>query len=79
MVGVVWLKKGGGGGGRAPLSPTMIHYAAFWKPNRTRLIAQLWDLIETSSFREDIKGIKYINDNDDDYKDIAEQTTIMAY
>ena len=29
-------------------------------------IAQLWDLIETSSFREDIKGIK---DNDDDYND----------
>ena len=47
----------------------MIHYAAFWKPNRTRLIAQLWDLIETSSFREDIKGIKDIKDNDDDYND----------
>ena len=29
-------------------------------------IAQLWDLIETSSFREDIKDIKY---NDDDYND----------
>ena len=27
-------------------------------------IAQLWDLIETSSFCEDIKRIK---DNDDDY------------
>ena len=30
-------------------------------------IAQLWDLIETSSFREDINGIKNIKDNDDDY------------
>ena len=29
-------------------------------------IAQLWDLIETSSFREDIKSIK---DNDDNYND----------
>ena len=44
----------------------MIHYAGFWNPNRTRAIAQLWDLIETSSFREDIKDIKY---NDDDYND----------
>ena len=34
-------------------------------------IAQLWDLIETSSFREDIKGIKDIKYNDDDYNDIA--------
>ena len=49
----------------------MVHYAGFWKPNRTRLIAQLWDIIETSSFPEDIKGIKDIKDNDDDYKDIA--------
>ena len=52
----------------------MVHYAGFWKPNRTRLIAQLWDFIETSSFREDIKGIKGIKDlkyNDNDYKDIA--------
>ena len=32
-------------------------------------IAQLWDLIETSSFREDIKGIKDIKYNDDDYND----------
>ena len=30
-------------------------------------IAQLWDFIETSSFCEDIKGIKYIHDNVDDY------------
>ena len=30
-------------------------------------IAQLWDLIETSSFREDIKAIKDIKENDDDY------------
>ena len=50
---------------------TMVHYAGFWKPNRTRLIAQLWDFIETSSFREDIKGIKDIKYNDNDYKDIA--------
>ena len=32
-------------------------------------MAQLWDLIETSSFREDIKSIKDIKDNDDDYND----------
>ena len=32
-------------------------------------IAQPWDLRETSSFREDIKGIKDIKDNDDDYND----------
>ena len=32
-------------------------------------IAQLWDLIETSFFHEDIKGIKDIKDNDDDYND----------
>ena len=47
----------------------MVHYAGFWKPNRTRLIAQLWDLIETSSFFEDIKGIKDIKDNVDNYND----------
>ncbi len=58
---------------------TMVHYAGFWKPNRTRLIAQLWDFIETSSFREDIKGIKDIKYNDNDYKDIAVKTIIMAY
>ena len=46
----------------------MVHYAGFSNPNRTRLIAQLWDFIETSSFRDNIKGIK---DNDNDYKDIA--------
>ena len=50
-----------------PKGGTMVHYAGFWKPNRTRLIAQLWDFIETSSFPEDIKGIKDIKDNDDDY------------
>ena len=50
---------------------TMVHYAGFWKPNRARLIVQLWDLIDTSSFREDINGIKDIKDNDDDDKDIA--------
>ena len=49
----------------------MVHYAGFWNPNRTRLIAQLWDFIETSSFREDIKGIKDIKYSDNDYKDIA--------
>ena len=56
---------------RPPPPCTMVHYAGFWKPNRTRLIAQLWDFIETSSFREDIKGIKDIKYNDNDYKDIA--------
>ena len=50
---------------------TMVHYVGFWNPNRTRLIAQLWDFIETSSFREDIKGIKDLKYNDNDYKDIA--------
>ena len=49
----------------------MVHYAWFWNPNRTRLVAQLWDFIETSSFREDIKGIKDLKYNDNDYKDIA--------
>ena len=53
------------------LQSTMVHYARFWKPNRTRLIAQLWDFIETSSFRDNIKGIKDIKDNDNDLKDLA--------
>ena len=30
---------------------------------------QLWDLMETSSFRVDVKSIKDIKDNDDDYND----------
>ena len=55
---------------------TMVHYAGFWKPNRTRLIAQLWDFIETSSFREDIKGIK---DNDDDYNDKEDNNKNDSY
>ena len=41
-----------------PMGGTMVHYAGFSNPNRTRPIAQLWDFIETSSFREDIKGIE---------------------
>ena len=49
----------------------MVHYAGFWKPNKTRLIAQLWDFIETFSFRDNIKGIKDIKDNDNDLKDLA--------
>ena len=57
----------------------MIHYAGFWNPNRTRAIAQLWDLIETSSFCEDIKGIKDIKDNDDDYNDKEENNTNDTY
>ena len=60
----------------------MVHYAGFWKPNRTRLIAQLWDLIETSSFREDIKrikGIKDIKDNDDDYNDKKDKNKNDTY
>ena len=32
-------------------------------------IAQFWDLIGSSSFYEDIKGIKDIKDNDDDFND----------
>ena len=51
----------------------MIHYAAFQKPNRTHLIAQLWDLIETSSFREDIKDI------DDFYKDKEDKNKNDTY
>ena len=44
-------------------------YDATWNcPNVTK-IAQLWDFIEISSFCEDIKGIKYIHDNVDDYND----------
>ena len=54
----------------------MIHYAGFWNPNRTRAIAQLWDLIETSSFCEDIKGIK---DNDDDYNDKEDNNKNETY
>ena len=57
----------------------MIHYAAFWKPNKTRPIAQLLDLIETSSFREDIKGIKDIKDNDDDYNDKEDKNKNNTY
>ena len=34
-------------------------------------IGQLWDFIETSSFHDNIKGIKDIKDNDTDYTDIA--------
>ena len=37
---------------------------------------QFWDLIETSSFREDIKGIK---DNDDDYNDKEDNNTNDTY
>lgn len=40
------------------------------KPNRTRLIAQLWDLIETSSFRKD---------NDDDYNDKNKNDTYNKF
>ena len=57
----------------------MIHYAGFWNPNRTRPIAQLWDFIETSSFREDIKGIKDIKYNDDDYNDKENNNKNDAY
>ena len=45
----------------------MVHYAGFWNPNITDLIAQLWDLIETSSFRKNIKRIKDFKENDEDY------------
>ena len=38
-------------------------------------IAQLWDLIETYSFRKDIKGIKDIKDNDADYNDKEDNNT----
>ena len=54
----------------------MVHYAGFWKPNRTRLIAQLWDLIETSSFREDIKGVM---DNDDDFNEQEDKNKNETY
>ena len=54
----------------------MVHYAGFWKPNRTRLIAQLWDLIETYSFRKDIKGSK---DNDDDYNNNEDKNKNNTY
>ena len=42
-------------------------------------IAQLWDLIETSSFREDIKGIKDIKENDDDYNDKEDNNKNETY
>ena len=42
-------------------------------------IAQLWDLIETSSFREDIKGIKDIKDNDDDYNNKEDKNKNSTY
>ena len=42
-------------------------------------IAQLWDFIETSSFREDIKGIKDIKDKDDDYNDKEENNMNNTY
>ena len=57
----------------------MIHYAGFWNPNRTRAIAQLWDLIETSSFCEDIKGIKDVKDNDDDYNNKEDNNNNDTY
>ena len=42
-------------------------------------IAQLWDLIETSSFREDIKGIKDNKDNHDDYNNKEENNKNDTY
>ena len=42
-------------------------------------IAQLWDLIETSSFRENIKVIKDIKDNDDDYNNKEENNKNNTY
>ena len=42
-------------------------------------IAQLWDLIETSSFRKDIKGIMAIKDNDADYNDKKDNNTNDTY
>ena len=57
----------------------MIHYAGFSNPNRTRPIAQLWDFIETSSFREDIKGIKDIKDIDDEYNDKEDKNKNDTY
>ena len=40
-------------------------------------LAQLWDLIETSSFREDINSI--IKDNDDDYNDKEDNNKNYTY
>ena len=57
----------------------MVKYAGFWNPNRTGFIAQLWELIETSSFREYIKGIKDIKDNDDDYNDKEDKNKNDTY
>ena len=42
-------------------------------------IAQLWDFIETSSFWEDIKGIKYNHDNVDDYNDKEDNNKNNTY
>ena len=42
-------------------------------------IDQLWDLIETSSFLEDIKGIKDIKENVDDYNDKEENNKNDTY
>ena len=42
-------------------------------------IAHLWDLIETSSFREDIKGIKDNKDNHDDYNNKEENNKNDTY
>ena len=42
-------------------------------------IAQLWDLVETSSFREDIKGIKDNKDNHDDYNNKEENNKNDTY
>ena len=39
-------------------------------------IAQLWDLLDTSSFPEDIKGIK---DNDDDYNNEEDNNKKETY
>ena len=58
-------------GGRPPP-----HYGTLCRTNRTRLIALLRDLIETSSVREDIKGIK---ENDDDYNDKADKNKNDTY
>ena len=42
-------------------------------------IAQLWNLIETSSFREDIQGIKDIKYSDDDYNDKKDNNENNTY
>ena len=42
-------------------------------------IAQFWDLIESSSFCEDIKGIKDIKDNDDDFNDKEDNNKNETY